>query len=282
MVVATREVWGKPGQAWAFLKRRLIRIVPLYWLMTSVKLAILVAGGHALLTSWHTISSFLFIPAWNDKREAYPVLVPGWTLFFEMFFYMAFACVLLVRKAPLWPLTLTLVPLALIGFVAAPFESALLRLLDLQLIEFVLGMWIGWLVLKGYRVSTAAAWGLLAVAVLAIALTNGYELAFTDRYRFFIWGIPSAVLLFAALSLEDARLWRSRVLQAVGDASYAIYLTHDFAVSAVRVLVQKLGLVGDVAVVVAIVLSLVVASIGGYMVHRLVEKPAMNWLRKRV
>lgn len=282
MVVATRDGWGKAGQAVPFLKRRLIRILPLYWLMTTVKLAILVVGGHALLTSWHTVASYLLIPAWNDKQEVYPVLILGWTLFFEMFFYLLFAAMLWTQKNPLWPLTGLLLVLAVVGFVGAPFAAAPLRLLDLQLLEFVLGMWIAHWVLAGHRLAVPLAWGLVPLCLGIIFLTNALPMAMTDSYRLFFWGIPSAVLLVAVLAVDDHALWRSRLLRGVGDASYAIYLTHDFAISAVRVVIEKLHFSGNSAVVVGIMLSLAVASIGGYLVHRLLEKPMTDWLRKRV
>lgn len=67
MVVVTAGIWGRPGTAEPFLVRRAIRVVPLYWLFTVFKVLLLLAlpalAVSTVLTPWHVISSFLFIPA---------------------------------------------------------------------------------------------------------------------------------------------------------------------------------------------------------------------------
>lgn len=281
MVVATRDGWGESGQARKFMERRLIRVVPLYWLMTTIKLAILVRGGHESLSSWHTIASYLFIPSFNDKQEILPVLIPGWTLIFEMFFYVCFAAILFLRKPPIMHLTIILVPLAILGAVFQPFTFAPFRLFDPLLLEFVLGMWIA-AYAGQWNISRGLAFALLLIFIGALVVTNPLPLSFTDTHRFILWGLPAALLLVAALSVEEMRLWRAPVLLAVGDASYAIYLTHDFAISAVRVVMEKLQLAGGITVIASILLSVIVACIGGYAVYRIIEKPLTHWLRVKL
>ena len=100
MVITGASLLGKKGDWKSFLQRRFLRIVPFYWLMTVVTIGTLLGAGHALVSPWHTISSFLFIPAWNDHHEPFPVLKWGWTLPFEMLFYMLFAAALALRLRP--------------------------------------------------------------------------------------------------------------------------------------------------------------------------------------
>jgi exopolysaccharide production protein ExoZ len=66
MVLVTAGSWGRMGVAGPFLVRRLIRVVPLYWMFTAFKILLLLAmpslALSTVLTQWHVISSFLFIP----------------------------------------------------------------------------------------------------------------------------------------------------------------------------------------------------------------------------
>jgi exopolysaccharide production protein ExoZ len=282
MILTTQKLWGQQYVSWSYLRRRLIRIVPLYWIVTTVKLCILVAGGNAIFTSWHSIASYLFIPARNSLYEIFPVMTPGWTLYFEMFFYSLIALCLYLRKAPLVPVTILFGGLAIVGFVLRPFELAILRVIDPQLLEFVFGMWIGKWVIAGKKLSRPVAGFVLLSCIGMIAVTNTLPLFITDQYRFIIWGIPSAFLLYAALSLDSLPLWKARPLQVIGGASFAIYLTHDFAISIVRVFLQQLHVHGALAIVWVMPLVLGVATIIGIYVNRKVEKPMITWLRSKL
>ena len=99
MVYVSRNFSG-PGGAADFAIRRVIRVVPLYWLFTGVFVALLLFWPSIFstlkLSARHTAESFLFIPTVNNVGDYYPVLGVGWTLNYEMYFYAIFAVLLLV------------------------------------------------------------------------------------------------------------------------------------------------------------------------------------------
>ncbi|KFF75074.1 hypothetical protein HX13_07475 [Chryseobacterium sp. P1-3] len=76
-----------------FYKRRLIRIVPLYFLLSFSWMVM----GQSLMTYFHgdglqrLIHSILFLP----QKDIFPVLYLGWSLNYEMFFYLIFGISLL-------------------------------------------------------------------------------------------------------------------------------------------------------------------------------------------
>lgn len=279
MVLTTHALWGKAHVAWPFLKRRLIRIVPLYWMATTLKLAILVAGGAATLTSWHTVASYLFIPAWNSKHEVFPILIPGGTLSVEVFFYLLMAGCLFLKKQPLVPVTVIMGVLALVGLAFRPFEAAWLRLVDPQLVELVLGMWIGKWTLEGRKLPIPLACALMLGCIAVIAATNSLPTAIIGQYRAIIWGVPAALLLAAVVALENSKMWQMPLLQFLGQASFSIYLIHDFVISAVRVYVQSMGFRGEDATIHAVLWALLASAIAGDIVHRRIEKPMTRWLQ---
>jgi peptidoglycan/LPS O-acetylase OafA/YrhL len=93
---------NKPLPPSRFLLYRLFRIVPAYWLYT-VLMALLVVFAQPLLpdqtVDWnHLLLSLLFIPTENPGGYGfYPTLNVGWTLNYEILFYVLFAWALLFR-----------------------------------------------------------------------------------------------------------------------------------------------------------------------------------------
>ncbi len=96
MVYASRRLFGTPRAGAQFMARRIARIVPLYWLATSLALILLgyeaARGKGAFPGVWEILASFGFIPfARPQDGLVQPVTGVGWTLNYEMFFYAVFA-----------------------------------------------------------------------------------------------------------------------------------------------------------------------------------------------
>jgi peptidoglycan/LPS O-acetylase OafA/YrhL len=75
MVYTCWAKFGETGATAMFLRRRIIRIVPLYWMATALAIVILISHGQGMSLSWVT-ESFLFYPF----SAQHPVLSVGWTL----------------------------------------------------------------------------------------------------------------------------------------------------------------------------------------------------------
>ena len=106
MLYSSERLFGRPWASAQFFKRRLVRIVPLYWLATTA-LVLLVApfaGTKAV------IASLLF---WPYPAGGAPLLNVGWTLNIEMFFYLVFAAALLAKSRVV---VTTTVSIFLLGF----------------------------------------------------------------------------------------------------------------------------------------------------------------------
>src|SRR5690606_35540078 len=76
-----------------FLKNRLLRIAPNYWIVTGIMIIGAVAGlfPNMKLDFFHIMGSFFFFPVASPNAEQFwPVLVQGWTLNYEAFFYAVF------------------------------------------------------------------------------------------------------------------------------------------------------------------------------------------------
>jgi exopolysaccharide production protein ExoZ len=99
-------VTGRNLGAGEFVRRRLVRILPLYWSVTLAVSVIAILAPHAVhrtdVTAEYVAKSMLFVPYANPTQHAllFPILVPGWSLNYEMAFYALFAVGLLAP--PRW------------------------------------------------------------------------------------------------------------------------------------------------------------------------------------
>ena len=85
-----------------FLARRIIRVAPPYWIATLVWVGLVSAIGYdwITVTAEHTFLSLGFVPHFSPTfwDRVWPVVMPDWTLNYEMFFYLVFAGTLLAGR----------------------------------------------------------------------------------------------------------------------------------------------------------------------------------------
>ncbi|MCK1362221.1 acyltransferase [Bradyrhizobium sp. 199] len=264
-----------------FLRRRLQRIVPLYWVVTTVLLIGAVAGffPSVRLTAWHIVSSYLFIPSVSPSNgHIYPLLVPGWTLVYEMFFYLSFSMVLCLRtteRRRLILLTTVFVVLIAAGQKLEP-EQAILKTFTPMLLEFFLaGCWIGLAWKEGYRIPSFFSAIFIGIGVLLLSATMLYG-RFAIDHRLLFYGVPMLLVFVGVLRYEQigaVREWP--MLHFLGNASYSIYLWHTLAISAAAKVAIMLG-IGDISTFAFLALAgIVVGSIG----YALLERPVLTAIK---
>ena len=259
-----------------FLRRRLIRVVPMYWLATAIlTLAAIVAPrqiaeGHVSLL-W-VLTSFLFLPAHDPYGYVGPLLAVGWTLNLEVFFYFVFL-LCLGQRVLVWCSTALLL-LALASLLPLHSNAAILFYLHPLLLEFVAGMWIAQLCLHRIFVATrlaALAAGVSVVFLCIDSLQSGWP-------RVLHFGLPAIVLVYACASLESSLRRTPRFVLFLADASYMLYLFHVIVEPLfIRLLVRAHLLQPLVAFPV-----LVVGAVACAAVLRLwIDLPVYRWLRRR-
>ncbi len=116
MVYTTRDKFGKSGAGPAFIRRRITRIAPLYYITTVLVVALtaLVNKTSFFPPMAEIASSLAFIPYKNPEGEVVPLYALGWTLEYEMFFYVIFAAAMRFRLA----VGLPIITIALCGLVS--------------------------------------------------------------------------------------------------------------------------------------------------------------------
>jgi exopolysaccharide production protein ExoZ len=287
MIAASTRLADRRDGWRVFLRRRVERVAPLYWLATTAKLALVLAAPALARHAWpgwtSVVCSYLFLPAANAAGEIRPVLPVGWTLSFEMLFYLVFAAGLALRppgglRGVVLRVVLPLLgALSLLGLARAPDWPAVAVLCDPLVLEFgagaVLGLWLLRAPAPGpARPGTIMALLLLAMAALLalVGLPAG-----TPWWRALDWGGPATLLVAALLAVERSTplRWPGWLLR-LGDASYAIYLVHGFVLAGLASLHPPAAW--------ALLAAALALSIGvGLAVHQWVERPVAAWLGGR-
>jgi peptidoglycan/LPS O-acetylase OafA/YrhL len=273
-----------------FLGRRLVRIVPLYWMATSVSVVLMILVPSVLQTARfdlpHVIASYAFL-AWRNPGTGTfePVVIPGWTLNYEMFFYLVFAALLPVRRSRRLPLAAALFgSLAVLGSLSgAAGDSQLAFYTSPLLLEFVMGMMLGELHARSGYLDRLGRCGAVCMVVAGLALLlAGPDLA-PALPRFVIFGVPALAVVAGVLALDTlGALRENRLLLLLGNASYSLYLVHPFVLSALGQIWRKGhldALPGGLWLfaVVAVLLCSVLAVLS----YRLVELPLVTFFRGR-
>jgi exopolysaccharide production protein ExoZ len=268
----------KPPSPQDFLIRRVQRIVPIYWgltlLVAGVALAAPFVFPNMQVTAEHVIKSLLFVPHHDSSGLIAPLIVPGWTLNYEMFFYVIFALGLLspARIRP-WLVSgalLALVAIRPLGDAQNPLWATYTNPL---LLEFVAGVWLGKAWSEDRLPKPRAGWTLVVLGLLGFAAA-GFSGIDVERARVLLWGLPALLLVAGAISIEKHGAVPSmRPLQALGDASYSLYLVHGLAISAVFRAMQMAGLSQPLLLFAG---SIVAGVIAGLLAYQLVEKPMMK------
>jgi exopolysaccharide production protein ExoZ len=100
MVHVCWDDFGRRGSATNFLRKRIIRIVPLYWLATIAAFAFHNISATRVENAGcsELVRSLLFIPYHDENGVWAPIVGQGWTLNYEMMFYAIFAAAMAFRR----------------------------------------------------------------------------------------------------------------------------------------------------------------------------------------
>lgn len=231
MVWVTQDSRSAVSSSADFLFARLVRVYPLWWLAAGLMvvyglntnfLSTLApgVGGEAPVhnTADYLAKSFLLIP-----QAEFPVLLVGWTLLHEVYFYCMFALLMLAPRSLLpWALMAWggAVVAASFAGLAKPVATDFLTLaIHPMTMEFILGAVAGLLVTSGIR------WRGGAVTLVAsLWLTSSLCLQGPPDEHTLLWGrvlhfgLPCTALVYGVASLEG----RERVVWLIPAAAGAI------------------------------------------------------------
>jgi exopolysaccharide production protein ExoZ len=268
-----------PGE---FLIRRAFRIVPAYWAATLLITILAVAMPTQFRTTIPTIEglvkSLLFIPSLDPKA---PLLLLGWTLNFEVFFYLVFASLFFLgSKARTFVLLVMFALLVGIG----QFVTGLSHVEAIYTSPSLIGFSFGTILAQAYqhglfarfceqlRWASIAAPCVLLVAYYAVDWGGAEEIAL---WKHLLMSSTALSIVLFGLNCEAAsQVAYIKVFKYIGDISYSVYLFHIFSVGAIWAVArryfdihQPLAYLGCAALVILVGLA------SGLVCHHFIERP---------
>lgn len=262
-----------------FLLHRAIRIYPFYW-VCCLAILLISAIGFLKHHSWSggtIFASFALLPS-TDK-----LIGVSWTLVCEVYFYLIFAGALLCRS-----MTATaIVTASAIGFFMVlgnflpPGPSSYLLANPIQL-EFCLGLLLGLFFVWAKNVRRSwpigILFGIIGIVLLAVASalvphpsTNGL-IGFS---RVIAWGLPALSVVAASLETRSASGPVSSGLFILGNASYALYLTHIFVMIGYGWILKWTN-ISQISQLMIVPIVILISIAIGLAAHVTIERPLMG------
>jgi exopolysaccharide production protein ExoZ len=275
----------------AFVRRRLIRIIPSYWTLTLALFCVAAWFPHLLNATRavpsELIKSLLFIPFQKSNGLFQPILFVGWTVNYEMYFYMLLGLALLI--APRRPLLVgSLFILAIAGVCSFFTSTSAIATFYANpvVLEFIFGL-LAYNCVASFperaRTQGKYLWiGIVATSLVLLPLVEAFNL-FPSLPLVLRYGPLSFLLICGSCLLAiGGNDLRAGVIVLIGDASYTLYLVHPYIEMALdRIVARRLPWL-HITTVFGCLFAVAVAVVASIVIFLRVEKPMLRYLTKKL
>ncbi len=281
---------GRPDVFLCYLRKRVTRIFPMYWVTLGLLVTLAAPGiaGGVDMSAAPTDAAQLMRTLLLLPQHQSPLLGVSWTLEHEMLFYLLFGLAILDRRfgvvalgvwlatiigACLWvtPDPFPWAPASLLwGFFAASYH-----------LQFLLGGAAAIAVLTGYAPAPRM---ILMFGVIGLASTGVLEnarlIAYLGPASQALFGGFSALAIAGMAEGERTGLLASGAWPVlIGEASYSIYLVHAPVIAAAFALLVAGGYTHVVPGWLLMVVLVMIGGTAGMAIHLVVERPILRLLR---
>lgn len=270
IMIADNVSWQK------FIWERATRIYPPYWLYTTLVLLAWIIVPSMVNSSFSDPpsiwKSYLLFP---DKSG--PLLAVGWTLIYEMYFYLCFAIILAASSRSKKPVIhIFLVLWAVFIIVMNLLRESYCIPTSLLTLDFIMGSFIALLIKRNFKKLGffTLAIGIIGLIIALFAFANNMKWE-----RTFLIGAPCALLVYGAVSIElNNKIMPPKWAVALGNASYSVYLSHILVLSGIG---RLYALVPQNYWTEAtfLIVSICVANAVGLCSYLYIEKQTLQFLR---
>ncbi|WP_366525289.1 acyltransferase [uncultured Roseibium sp.] len=278
-----------------YMLKRYLRVFPLYFIFSAIMVLPMILRGmdHALILRndygdviqlvgierflWILKSFFVF------PQDAWPVIYVGWSLEHEILFYTIFGILFFSVGS-----NLSMLLMCLLLAVSYVYDTMIFDHIKLSFPYFIGGIIISHFIRSKERN--------LEYSMFFLLLSGGamtvYCLYYAEESKSTAFIYANAILfstvLYFSVRKENIIPHNSILawLKRVGDASYSAYIVHVFFLGIVKIGSEKLSFlikgVGIEPVVFELykILSIILILQISLLVHKVVERPMSNWLRR--
>lgn len=268
-----------------FFAHRLIRIVPLYWVATLgiffislIAPSLLNTGDTSVL---HLAKSLSFIPYLRPNGKVEPLLFLGWTLNYEMFFYVVFAGCLAIFKARA-PIASAMV-LILIVAVTYGIQPGLPWSFwgDWRLLGFVCGIGAFFVWRDHIALLNKAPKSCLYLLSILSLVSMAYVTRFEIGPKELLVCLPASTIAFLCAIGLEGRMCVPDFVLAIGNASYSLYLLHPYVIRGIEKAyypATDFSSKGIVSVALIVIMSVALSL----LCFRYFEAPTIKYFRRKL
>jgi len=272
IMYSTQKESSKKG----FLRKRLLRIVPVYWGFTFIMYGLLLIVPQLSIMSEaepeYLLKSLFFIPFVNGKGYGVPLIGVGWTLNYEVFFYIIFFLAIHISHKLRGIVASSIIILLCILHYTLNLDYLIWNYYtDAFMLEFVFGIIafyaIDWL--KKYASNKAFRYTLLATSILCflwMMFDVGVE---TNVLRCVRIGLPALWFFMSMLVLYEEKTY-PKLFVACGNATFSIYLLEYFSTALYKVIAIHLTWGPTIPLFLCMIAGTLLA---GYWVYKYIETP---------
>lgn len=269
------------GASSHYILKRLIRIVPLYWIMTAFTFAAMqVVPSISTGGTPEFIKSLFFIPyvrhALKSADVVRPMVGPAWTLFYDVYFTFIFdLCMKISHKFRGILAAVACTMLIMIQYRFSPEHPFLFILAQPWWISFVVGIGVFYALRSVWNKNVTTRRQILLGVLAAIALV----LMFLSDLNIYRNAVLSGVALFS-LVLAFKKQAMPKAINHLGKISFSFYMIHYYVILIVGKVIdlKVLSVKSMFAIAIIMLSSVVLASIANY----LIENKFSNFLKKKL
>ncbi len=275
-----------------FLVNRIIRIVPLYYICTFIFIADDLNDGYLIENGSRLLHSLLFIYP-EKSLKILPSLEVGWSLNYEMMFYVLFTVAILfglnkLRFLYIWFfIFIFIVPLLLVGEISVNYKRYMEYpwgyinfISNPILMHFLLGVILAQIIPK-LKISKTLAISLMILSfiLLFVYITDSTGIPINNWYDLIVGGF----VVFSVLinDFHEKGLQLPAFMVKLGDMSYSFYLLHPIVIGYIPLLFLKLTFLEKLNGFPLFVFTILLTIICSWIFYKIVEVNLTNYLRKK-
>lgn len=282
---------SQPQKIISYIKKRVVRIYPAYWIIFLVVLLLFFMAGQdkspSKFDGMVLLKAFFLIPqekTWEGGTSS-PIIDVAWTLQYEIFFYVLFAALILNKWLFLFLATLLCLACTILKL---PTDNSLLLnfFTEKWILLFFMGMLVAFIckdnVLSKDLFRILLIVGGAIFSLLSIdTIIKGNFIPFDKTIPY---GIASAFIIMGLVGLErfGQPFLSSRWMQSLGDSSYALYLIHYPVISILCKMAMVIGLdkFGIYGAIITYVISFSICILLSLFFHVYIEKPIARFFKR--
>lgn len=257
-----------------FLEKRIIRIIPMYYLITLVTYVMASIQPEwfntTVATPQNLIKSLLFIPYMNPNGNVRPILDVAWALFPEVWFYIVFYISLKIsykHRALITGgcfMTLFGIGMAVENPILNQFKEAFLTL-SIGMFLYYIWKWV-----PAVKINTKSWVPKFILVAMYFIIGILYNNLIYAKKRFL--AIILAYFVFCIFVVLEGKIRESNILFKLGRISYSLYLTHEFIVKGVSRLVYSLDELNVISFGVSVLCVFFAIGVA-IALNKIIEKP---------